>query len=154
MTTGRINQVTILGRSPGRRGPVVPAEPLQGPESSDGWGGAICHPTPAWRCPERELNGGTAQAIQLPRLKSSKDGPPQKHLRPAKAVGELKHTSLERRMPAANHALWADTGFGLPPNIWSETIAIGQSSTESIKARGINPRDFRGRLGPNAFRAW
>lgn len=72
-------------------------------------------PAPAWQCLERKLNGGTAQAIQLPRLKSSRDGPPQKRFRPAGAVGGLEHTSPERRMPAANHALWADIGFGLPP---------------------------------------
>jgi len=115
MTTGRINQVTILSQRQRRRHPR---------------GGGVEHYRLAWprrsaasrpRRPARARQRQTTDSIaptEFPRAWSV-----------AREIGPMgRHTSPlarpEWRRPATCHALWqAVTDRGLPPRIWERTVA-------------------------------
>ena len=47
----------------------------------------------------------------------------------------VQHEPRKRRIPSADHALWAVIGLGLPPSCLIVMVAIGQSPTASNIAR-------------------
>ena len=117
MTTGRINQVTIL---PGRR----PAEAEAARNHPEGWknrrsvGGRSGTERPARGVPGAQGRRGTKQAIQLPPLSSPRNGPPQEqrrarwgHLLPGTCAPRVEDTSRPSR-PGGR--LWASVGPRMP----------------------------------------
>ena len=149
MTTGRINQVTILTErrcnahrpppeTPHRGGRIVSRSgPAGMPEAQPvGSPGRI-----AARCP---------RAIQLPRLISPRDGPPQRRRRARE--GHLLPGTCTPRAEGTSHPSRRENGYGLrrsPDGLWT-MVAIGQSSTDSSDARGYGPTGLRTSGSPQA----
>ena len=102
MTTGRINQVTIVHRHRQRSG-SAPAAPRGSGVVTGGTRGR----SPAVQsraAPGRKHRQSADSIIHLPPQSSSRCGPPQFGAGPARATCRLGHARLERRMPAACHA--------------------------------------------------
>jgi len=148
MTTGRINQVTILTSA----GAATPRGAR---------GGAGARPrgrVVAWRerrgarhRPRPPRGATRAGTIQLPPLSSPRGGPPQGRVG-RDGLARLRHASLRRRMPYAGHAPEGGYRPGRAPESLLITLAIGHSSTDSIVARCARQRDVGPRRPPGRGR--
>jgi hypothetical protein len=85
MTTGRINQVTILNARPGTRGPPRQPNPPKRADvvKPEGPGHGVAGRPGTVPFPLRK---GSRQAIQLPPLSSPRSGPPQKWVGPGEGA--------------------------------------------------------------------
>jgi len=141
MTTGRINQVTIVtGRASER------SHRQAHPEGTELLPGRDAGTDPTSGCNHVEARRPRqVQAIRLPPLDFSRSGPPQIPrrareglLRSATCAPRVEVPSRPSRSPTE-----ADTGFGGPPNVWRITLAIGHQSTDSVNARGRGATGLR-----------
>ena len=133
MTTGRINQVTILRR------PTTGVEGRQTPrkgQSSQQEGSAPKH-SPARRDSHQSPKARTAAAhrtIQLPPLSSPKDGPPKTRSHPPKGAA----TGLSIRLSGGGYLppVTPEGGYrhGLTPDCLAGMLANGHQPTDSIRA--------------------
>lgn len=90
------------------------------------------------RTPERcRSTEGPAQAIQLPPLRSPKDGPPQRlTLDPrGPCPGETAAYASQEEDTVRRSRPEAAIGSGLPPIVLRIMFANGQPSTDSVRAR-------------------
>ena len=143
MTTGRINQVTILKPVEGPRRARLGGGPLRREPAG---GGVVVKVGAANRSARRprlrsaqRTRVGASKAIQLPPLSSPRDGPPQG------PSGREPARDCDMR-PSGGGCLSlvtsASDGYqpGLTPNGLGVMVAIGQSSTDSTLARNGDTR--------------
>ena len=161
MTTGRINQVTIVETPPGPEGSggLIPrptprkarcggTEIVVFPRRGRERAGAV-QACPAWDIDQPPRRGDRPETIQLPPLSSPKAGPPQKLVRQAvrPTTPRLQHTALERRIPRSRSR--RPVGRRLP------AAAYPQKSGENPSQRPIirRPHPHRKHAGLSEFRA-
>ena len=153
MTTGRINQVTILTSA----GAAAPRGARGGAGARPRGRVVAWRGRPGARHRPRQPRGATrARTIQLPPLSSPRGGPPQERVG-RDGLTRLRHASLGRRMPYAGHAPEGGYRPGRAPESLLITLAIGHSSTDSIVARCARQRDVGPRRPPGRgarARAW
>ena len=135
MTTGRINQVTILSRRPERRRPTARRA---GGRAVTG-GSLREHPRP--RSPEPELRQGPQGTIQLPPLCSPRGGPPHRRSGARRRHG-VSHATLRRRLPSAGHAR---SGYrpGLAPECLADNGGHRPVIHRLLRYWRLSPPDFR-----------
>jgi hypothetical protein len=153
MTTGRINQVTILTAI--RRSPL--GSTLGGHSGAEvsswspgGRGRHLCAPTFE---PERLRAGAQSQwraggrgRIHLPRLNSfdSLSAPAGLSTHPFGWAEAGTSAVQEMVTEASITPRREDIDAGMPPNVWMESLTNGQQSTDSIRAgRGFDQTEER-----------
>ena len=150
MTTGRINQVTILtAGTPGPRTGVPPGPPLES-------GGRELvtqserRPKPSARTRDHAPGPkppGNLWLIQLPPMSSPRDGPRQSWGVRGLEAGPITATYAPR-MEDTSRPSRPEDGYGLrltPECLWI-MIAIGQPSTDSFRAHERKPMGLRDTL--------
>jgi hypothetical protein len=144
MTTGRINQVTILSRGTQR---PLGKPPVNGRQSCTVVGGRRSDPQHQ-RSPELGYNR-FPQAIQLPPLCSPRDGP-RYGCSGARRFHRVSHATLRRRIPSAGHARG-----GYQPGLTPKCLVNNDSHRPVIhrlhRYPRLPPRDFQGTI--REFRA-
>ena len=154
MTTGRINQVTIL--SPAARTPRGVHGSRGAPVPKDGQSrqvvGAGPRSTPSPSPLEGRSRPRRVRAIQLPPLSSPRDGPRQgvESARTRRIGPTLRHTALERRIPAVRHAERRLRTSVDPRMSFGTMLAIDQPSTDSFRAPEEKPQRSSGHPRPSA----
>ena len=155
MTTGRINQVTTVGPggpAPGAspRGRTPRGGPGQLRDRGGPWGQ---HPARG-RAPERRRSTEVPRAIQLAPLSSPRDGPPQRlTLDPrGPCPGETAACAPQEEDAVRRSHPEAAIGLGLPPNVLRIMFAIGQPSTDSVRARRHETCGSSGADATSAFK--
>jgi hypothetical protein len=136
MTTGRINQVTILSRSP-REAPAN--RPQSGRQSSVLEG--RCGKRPAPSVPGARATTGPQGTIQLPPLCSPRGGP-RHHRSGARRRHGVSHATLRRRLPSAGHAR---SGYqpGLAPECLADNGGHRPVIHRLLRYWRLSPPDFR-----------
>jgi len=124
MTTGRINQVTVLSGK-------AEAEPR--PRRVELFTDKRRPKRTAAARSRRDESRGPLTTIQLPPL-SSPQGRPLHEQFSAERVPTVQHTPRKRRIPSTGHARGGYL-LGLTPELLLISLAIGQLSTGSISAR-------------------
>jgi hypothetical protein len=133
MTTGRINQVTILGPHGG-------GNPPKGVESSITIKGGHAEAHPAARANPRE-RADDRRPIQLPPLSFPGSGPSRERSGATRQTPRLARPA--RRRPAACHALsQAVTNRGLPPRVWVGTMAKPVIHRHRVAPAASTQQDF------------
>ena len=146
MTTGRINQVTILSRAPEGHG-RPPAE--QAAEQCTRRA-ALERPRLGSRSRGYDRFPST---IQLPPLCSPRGGP-QHNRSGARRRHRVSHTTLRRRLPSAGHA---QGGYrpGLAPKCLAENGGHRPVIHRPLQHWRLSPPDFRTPLASSTpVRAW
>ena len=148
MTTGRINQVTILTRHGPETGRAPEAHPkangviteLRGDETPPGGGHPRGHKVARTR----------PAPIHLPPLSSPRGGPRHVGKAGARSHSTPGATCTPREEDASRPSRpEAVTSFGLPPSVLGIMFAIGQPSTDSsialrqVEGTSVHPRPAR-----------
>ncbi|MCJ1226915.1 hypothetical protein MMC12_003570 [Toensbergia leucococca] len=146
MTTGRINQVTILTGGPGREARGRPEEPPGGSQNRQVVGGGPKPGTRPGDPPGPEAPGGPRRAIQLPPLSSPGGGPPQGPLRARKGHPRAAACAPQEEDTSHRSRPEAATGFGLPPSVSRKDRHRPTIHRLQRSRRGESPpAGFRGR---------
>lgn len=103
MTTGRINQVTILTGIPGIAATKSRELPVKEARSAPRLGRARRRNARPEHS-ERRVTACEPLTIQLPPLKFSRNGPPQNDAGPVRATCHLRHIFLQRGISSTCHA--------------------------------------------------
>ncbi len=141
MTTGRINQVTILTTSPPPEGGGQGSAP-RGAEIVNRRERGRIQARPRVQLPGEEMPPG---AIQLPPLNSPRCGPPQGPARPGETLTVLLHAHLKRRIPRPGHINPGLDGYlvELAPRSLTKFLVKGPTIHRPQQSRNAEPFGVR-----------